>query len=840
MAIEPFRQRIGIVSPGSLISANAPQVSDPGAAIRSIGRTIMETAEPMLQRRAVEEGQKAAGAAEIKRDAQGNPVKIERPQGGGVLFNQAFDKVAQARYVNQVSYDFQNFLNTEINDRRTGKDGKAFDPDQFDAVVQGRLEGMLKTVDPELKPAVEDVVFREALERTRSFRDEWGRTQRAQAIAGSKDQIEVLLNGYSRYREEGLDAAQAYEKYGAPLDQMVQRMEELGQIGGEEADALLMRVDNLVDSAESYAVSMQAASEFIPTIGGLDATDTEVLANWLRGAPDPRELGGVTVEGSGEERVTPETLTASLKEIVPSAVQTSGARAESHPLSIKNPESYHSVKNGGRAIDVAPIKGMTFQEYVGRWRQAGYEVVEAIEEVGDKRSPHATGDHWHIALGNRRKVTTTRDNPNVRGLTFEDVDRLDPSVKRSLLAVVTNREQALREEQAIARAEEAEANRIAREQANNQELINSITGALSNGMGGNWNAQQKGAFEASFNQSVDLGKMGEPVEQAAALRFIQTNQYVPDSLVNYMTNTVRSDNWRSAVQLYRNIKNANVGGATVGDILVDGLDARSKALLTTADDLIASGQPDSVVAVRIEQLRSGNGFTRDEAIGEFTRIVGNGRDDFYRQERNRQISEAYGIPKGARIPAALARRIDDSYAANLDVQNRNPEKALAAALRQNQSVYKKSNVFFDGVGPSVLLRTYTNKQLADFFGNYTSPSGRKLVPPVKGQDGTVRNHTIGQNGTIRLTPIDNDIQNIGLYQVSLFNPHNPSQLIDTFQIDLGKELNSWSSMKPKPAAPHNATPAEDPVAAARAKRAESAANFQRVRERTRIISGPKI
>jgi hypothetical protein len=839
MAIEPFRQRIGIVSPGSLISANAPQVSDPGAAIRSIGRTIMETAEPMLQRRAVEEGQKAAGGAEIKRDAQGNPVKIERPQGGGVLFNQAFDKVAQARYVNQVSYDFQNFLNTEINDRRTGKDGKAFDPDQFDAVVQGRLEGMLKTVDPELKPAVEDVVFREALERTRSFRDEWGRTQRAQAIAGSKDQIEVLLNGYSRYREEGLDAAQAYEKYGAPLDQMVQRMEELGQIGGEEADALLMRVDNLVDSAESYAVSMQAASKFIPTIGGLNATDIEVLANWLRGAPDPRQLDGVTVEGSGEERVTPETLTASLKEIVPSAVQTSGARAESHPLSIKNPESYHSVKNGGRAIDVAPIKGMTFQEYVGRWRQAGYEVVEAIEEVGDKRSPHATGDHWHIALGNRRKVTTTKDNPNVRGLTFEDVDRLDPSVKRSLLAVVTNREQALREEQAIARAEAAEAERVAREQANNQKIVDSINGALANGMGDNFNAEQKGVLEIAFNQAVDLSRMSDPQQQAAALRFIQTNQYVPGNIINYMANTVRSDNWRSAVQLYRNIKGANVGGATVGDVLVDGLDARSKALLTTADDLIASGQPDSVVAARIEQLRSGNGFTRDEAVGEFTRIVGRGREGTYRQERDDQIREVYGIPKGAAIPPALARRIDDSYAANLDVQNRDPEKALQRALQQNKNVYQKSNVFFDGVGPSSLLRAYNQKQLADFFGNATT-NGKKLAPPVKGPDGTMRNHSVGQNGTIRLVPLDNNLGSIGRYEVRLFNPHNPSQLMDTFQIDLGKELNSWSSMKPKPAAPRNATPGEDPVAAARAKRAESAANFQRVRERTRTISGPKI
>lgn len=831
MAIEPFRQRIGIVSPGSLISSSAPQVSDPGAAIRSIGQTIMEVGAPIVSKRAVEAGQKAAGSAEIKRDAEGNPIKIERPQGGGVLFNQAFDKVAEARYINQVSYDFQNFLNTEINDRRVGKDGKAFDPDQFDAVVQGRLEGILKTVDPSLKPAVEEVVFREALERTRSFKDEWGRTQRSQAISGAKQQIDILMNSYARFRDEGLNASEAYEKYGKPLDDMVQRMQELGQIGGEEADALLMQVDNLVDGAESYAMSLQASKEFIPVIYGLDATDAEIMGNWLRGAPDPRKLNGVTLEGDGQERVTPEALKASLKEIVPSAVMTSGARPAEHPLSIKNPGSYHSVANGGRAIDVAPIKGMTFNEYVDRWRKAGYDVVEAIEEVGDKRSPHATGDHWHIALGNTRKVMATKDNPRVRDLTFEDVDRLDPSVKRSLLAVVTNREQGLREEQAIARAQAAEQERIARDEANNQALINTITGALGNGMGGNWNAQQRGVFENTFTQTVDLGRMGEPTQQAAALRFIQTNQYVPESLVNYMTNTVRSENWRSAVQLYRNVKNANVGGATVGDILVDGLDARSKALLATADELIASGQPDAVVSARIEQLRSGNGFTPSEAIREYP-------NNQYSIVRDKKIRDTYGIPDNVAIPSALSRRINESYAANLDVQNRNPEKALERAMIQNQGVYRKSGIFFDGVGPSSLLRTYNQKQLADFFGNVTE-NGKRLAPAVKGPNGELRNHTIGQNGTIKLVPLDNNLGSIGRYEVRLFNPHNPSRLHDTFQIDLGAELNRWSSAKPKPAAPAAAATG-DPVAAARAKREKAGQDFRRARERAQTISGPKI
>lgn len=838
MAIEPFRQRIGIVSPGSLISGNAPQVSDPGPAIRAAAQSIREFVQPGLERKAIEAGQKAAGEATIQRDAQGNPIKIERPAGGGDLFNAAFDKVSEARYINQVSYDFQNFLNNEINDRRVGKDGKQFDPDQFDATVQGRLEGMLKAVDPDLRPAVEETVYREALERTRAFRDEWGRTQRAQAIAGAKDQLDLLLNSYANFRNEGLDAGQAYEKYGSKLDAMIQRMQDLGQIGGAEADALLMRVDNLVDSAESYAFSMAAASKFIPVIGGFDATDTEILGNWLRGAPDPRQLGGVTLEGSQDEAVTPDVIRSTYSQLFPDQRDPNSVdRPATHPLSIANPKSYHNVKNGGRAIDVAPIKGMTFEQYVDRWRKAGFNVVEAKKEVGAGRSAHATGDHWHVAFGNTRKATTTKDNPEVKGLSFEDVDRLDPSVKRSLLSVVTNREQAIREEEAIARAEAAEAARQAKEEARNQQLISTITGALSNGMGGNWNAQQKGAFEQSFSKVVDLSKMNDPNQQATALRFIQTNQYVPESLVNYMTNSVRSDNWRNAVQLYRNIKTANVGGATVGDILVDGLDARSKALLTTADELIASGQPDSVVASRIEQLRSGNGFTRDEAVGQFNQLLAGGRNDGYRRSRDEQIRSAYGIPDNAAIPPALARRIDDSFAANLDVQNRDPQAALAKALQQNRGVYEKSGVFFDGVGPSVLRRTYSNQQLADFFNTITS-NGKRLVAPVKGADGTVRQHTIGQGGSIKLVPLDNNLGNIGRYEVRIFDPANKANLLNTFQIDLGAELNKWASTKKKPAA----TPSQDPIAAARQKREATQTFLETVAppERSRSLLGPKM
>jgi hypothetical protein len=43
---------------------------------------------------------------------------------------------------------------------------------------------------------------------------------------------------------------------------------------------------------------------------------------------------------------------------------------------------------------------MTFDQYVGRIKQAGYNVIEAIDEVNHP-SAHATGPHWHVVIGRR-------------------------------------------------------------------------------------------------------------------------------------------------------------------------------------------------------------------------------------------------------------------------------------------------------------------------------------------------------------------------------------------------------------------------------------------------------
>lgn len=75
---------------------------------------------------------------------------------------------------------------------------------------------------------------------------------------------------------------------------------------------------------------------------------------------------------------------------------TSGYRGPNHPLSKANPNSWHARSKG--AVDMPPIKGMTFQQAAQQIQDAGYTLLEARDEVNHPTA-HATGPHWHFVIG---------------------------------------------------------------------------------------------------------------------------------------------------------------------------------------------------------------------------------------------------------------------------------------------------------------------------------------------------------------------------------------------------------------------------------------------------------
>lgn len=99
--------------------------------------------------------------------------------------------------------------------------------------------------------------------------------------------------------------------------------------------------------------------------------------------PDDRPYGRAVIEG-----------------LFPEAVVTDDVRDPNSKLGRANPGSYH-VKSD-EAVDVRPIPGMTFEEFIQQIEDAGYTIIEAINEdegSGGKRSAHATGNHWHVVVG---------------------------------------------------------------------------------------------------------------------------------------------------------------------------------------------------------------------------------------------------------------------------------------------------------------------------------------------------------------------------------------------------------------------------------------------------------
>jgi len=116
-----------------------------------------------------------------------------------------------------------------------------------------------------------------------------------------------------------------------------------------------------------------------------------------------------------------------VKTLFPTARITSTKRSPTSKLGMANPRSYHNI---GRAIDIAPIPGVKFKDYLtsvkSAFKDAGIEIAEAIEEVGKGRSKHATGDHWHIAYTAPKKAPKAPEKaPEAVKMASVEVERPD-------------------------------------------------------------------------------------------------------------------------------------------------------------------------------------------------------------------------------------------------------------------------------------------------------------------------------------------------------------------------------------------------------------------------------
>jgi hypothetical protein len=60
---------------------------------------------------------------------------------------------------------------------------------------------------------------------------------------------------------------------------------------------------------------------------------------------------------------------------------------------------WHHKSNAAADVRPASLPGMTFEQFIQRIQQAGYQVIESRNEVTHPIPGMTTGPHWHVVIG---------------------------------------------------------------------------------------------------------------------------------------------------------------------------------------------------------------------------------------------------------------------------------------------------------------------------------------------------------------------------------------------------------------------------------------------------------
>ena len=181
-----------------------------------------------------------------------------------------------------------------------------------------------------------------------------------------------------------------------PQTEFQQQYEYIKENFGEEAAQNFAnnKIDPWVESNGKYGTNFYRSSQ-IPALGNnIVAGENDSLNAGVDRIQNPIDRSG---RGGGGRGAPVSDAASVAKSLFPGVEITQQRRDPNSSLGKANPKSWHN--RTGAAIDVVPIKGMTFAQYVKRFADAGYTILEAKNEVGKGRSKWATGDHWHVVLG---------------------------------------------------------------------------------------------------------------------------------------------------------------------------------------------------------------------------------------------------------------------------------------------------------------------------------------------------------------------------------------------------------------------------------------------------------
>jgi hypothetical protein len=158
--------------------------------------------------------------------------------------------------------------------------------------------------------------------------------------------------------------------------------------------------DNAARALRDIVASVGIGAQAGGTAGGVDAGREALGQEEAFQEPEAIPAEAVDPEAAPWEQDAEEAADvpygrAVIEALFPEAEITEDDRDPDSTLGRKNPGSYHNRTD--KAVDLRPIPGMTFQEFIQSLEDEGYELLEAIDEVNHP-SGHATGPHWHVVF----------------------------------------------------------------------------------------------------------------------------------------------------------------------------------------------------------------------------------------------------------------------------------------------------------------------------------------------------------------------------------------------------------------------------------------------------------
>lgn len=837
MALEPFRRKIGIPGAAPLIPVRTIAMPDIGGQIAAAGQSFFAAGEPERQQKATEAGEIAAARTEV-RQPDGTLISQAPDVKGGIVYQQAYNKLVREKYLTEFNFDLQQKLDTFSADNLN-------DPNKLREVGLAHIEGALSTVPEEFRAQATDIAFREGQERFRTALSSYASRQNASLFKGTLADIDNLGKVYNQMAADpNADPVKKQEVE----DKRISLARSLRDLGASdvEVNSILESIQFDIGTADEYTFSVENTAvimDYVQKSKSVD--DLNRLLNWADTVKTPGTLGGIVSGGVKTVDATPDAVQQKLKLLYPKINITSGGRAPSHSLSIQNPESYHNTVNGGRAIDVAPIPNVTFNEYVSSLKAAGFNIVEAIDETTPEamKKYGSTGKNWHIAYGPTINEKSTAQDSMASELTFEKLHEMLPSanVRSNVREAVRMRISDINRAEAEAAAED----RAARDAAKQQEVIDAIVSTTKDGIY-NYTNKERDTLDVSFGSVVNKsGGLNTEAGRAAAIGFISTYAYMPGDMRGWFTANLRSPvSWKGALDLYNSTKTLTTqSGSNMGDVLVGALPAKDKAFFDYALSLQDSGVQDVVIGAAIQSALSNKAYTPPEAQLQYNAIRGK---DAYRQNKVKAFKDLFGIDDIP--PKDLNGNYDAAFSANLTIYQNDIEKAEEATRAQLKSLFIRNSIFYNGTGYKNLFTKIGgspevfNQIFRDYLRTLTTPNGLPLLPRGMNKEGIVVRHIVGgPNSTVKIQPLDGNVNEIGKYRIFIYDPLNPKQLYgQPFVVDFGTALNSQiqSYTRKQRAAIDAADKAG--IEAARQQQVEDRKTFERAVRQSQTVSGPKL